>query len=88
MKRDPQVSIFVGIRNAVVALDDRSGAEVWRAELQSSDHVTLLWDGEALLAANGGEVWRLACGAEASTGRAGRRRCRIAWSIERLMQTT
>lgn len=59
MPRDPQVLIFVGIRNAVVALDDRSGAEVWRAELQTYDHVTLLWDGEALLAANGGEVWRL-----------------------------
>ena len=59
MPRDPQVLIFVGIKNAVVALDDRTGAEVWRAELHSSDYVTVLWDGEALLAANAGEVWRL-----------------------------
>jgi outer membrane protein assembly factor BamB len=59
MPRDPQVLIFVGIKNAVVALDDRTGAEVWRAGLRSSDYVTVLWDGEALLAANGGEVWRL-----------------------------
>jgi outer membrane protein assembly factor BamB len=59
MPRDPQVLIFVGIRNAVVALDDRTGAEVWRAELRSSDYVTVLWDGEALLAANAGEIWRL-----------------------------
>ena len=59
MARDPQVLIFVGIKNAVVALDDRTGDEVWRATLRSSDFVTVLWDGEALLAANGGEVWRL-----------------------------
>ncbi len=59
MPRDPQVLIFVGIKNAVVALDDRTGGEVWRAELHSSDYVTVLWDGEALLAANAGEVWRL-----------------------------
>jgi outer membrane protein assembly factor BamB len=59
MPRDPQVLVFVGIKNAVVALDDHTGAEIWRAELLSSDHVTVLWDGTALLAANGGEVWRL-----------------------------
>jgi outer membrane protein assembly factor BamB len=59
MPRDPQVLIFSGIKNAVVALDDRTGAEVWRTELRSSDFVTVLWDGEALFAANGGEVWRL-----------------------------
>lgn len=59
MPRDPQVLVYVGIRNAVVALDDRTGTEVWRAELRSSDYVAVLWDGEALLAANAGEVWRL-----------------------------
>ena len=53
MPRDPQVLIFVGIKDAVIALDDRTGAEVWRAELRASDFVTVLWDGEALLAANG-----------------------------------
>lgn len=59
MPRDPQVLIFVGIKDAVVALDDGTGAEVWRAKLRSADYVTVLWDGEALLAANAGEVWRL-----------------------------
>lgn len=54
-----QSLVFVGIKNCVVALDDRSGAEVWRAELRTSDFVTVLWDGTALLIANGGEVWRL-----------------------------
>ena len=57
--RDPQILIFVGIKNAVVALDDRTGVEVWRAALRSSDYVAVLWDGVALLAANAGEVWRL-----------------------------
>jgi outer membrane protein assembly factor BamB len=59
MPRDPQVLIFVGIKHAVVALDERSGGEVWRAELRSGEYVTILWDGQALLAANAGEVWRL-----------------------------
>jgi outer membrane protein assembly factor BamB len=59
MPRDPQVLIFVGIKNAVLALDERTGDAVWRAELRSSNYVTVLWDGEALLAANAGEVWRL-----------------------------
>lgn len=57
--RDPQLFVFVGIKNCVVALDERTGTEMWRIELRSSDHVTVLWDGEALLAATGGEVWRL-----------------------------
>lgn len=59
MPRDPQVLIFAGIKHHVVALDERSGAEVWRTELRSGDYVTVLWDGVALLAANAGEVWRL-----------------------------
>ncbi|HET6681001.1 MAG TPA: PQQ-binding-like beta-propeller repeat protein [Gemmatimonadaceae bacterium] len=66
MPRDPQALIFVGIKHAVVAIDARNGSEVWRAELRSGDYVTVLWDGEALIAANAGEVWRLdpATGAE------------------------
>ncbi len=59
MPRDALVLIYIGIKNTVVALDDRSGAEVWRTTLRSSYCVTVLWDGEALLAANSGEVWRL-----------------------------
>lgn len=59
MPRDPQVFVFVGIKNTVVALDDRTGMQAWRTELRSSDYVTVLWDGEALFAANSGEVWRL-----------------------------
>jgi outer membrane protein assembly factor BamB len=59
MPRDSQTLIFVGIKHSVVALDDRTGTEVWRTDLRSGDYVTVLWDGEALIAANSGEVWRL-----------------------------
>src|SRR5688500_11986850 len=59
MARERQELVFVGIKNAVVALDRRDGTEVWRAKLKGSSFVTVLWDGEALLAANHGEVFRL-----------------------------
>ena len=59
MPRDPQTLIFLGIKNSVVAVDERTGAEVWRAKLKGSDFVTVLWDGEALIAANSGEAFRL-----------------------------
>ena len=59
MPRDPQILVFIGIKDCVLALDERTGTEVWRTELRSSDHVTVHWDGEALFASNAGEVWRL-----------------------------
>lgn len=59
MPRDPKTLIFVGIKSSILALDESSGAEVWRTKLKGSDFVTVLWDGEALLAANGGEVFRV-----------------------------
>lgn len=59
MPRDPKVLLYVGIKNAVLALDEATGAERWRAALRSGDFVTVLWDGEALFAANAGEIWRL-----------------------------
>lgn len=59
MRRDPVFYIYVGIKNSVIALDDRTGMEVWRARLRGSDYVNVLWDGEALIASNSGEVWRL-----------------------------
>ena len=59
MPREARETVFVGIRNAVIALDRRDGSETWRAELPNHGFVTVLWDGEALLAASGGEVFRL-----------------------------
>lgn len=59
MPRDPRVLVFVGIKSSVIALDERTGDEVWRTELRSSDYVSVFWDGESLFAANSGEVWRI-----------------------------
>jgi glucose dehydrogenase len=59
MPRDPQALIYVGIKSSVIALDAPTGNEVWRTHLRGSDYVSVLWDGEALVAANSGEVWRL-----------------------------
>jgi outer membrane protein assembly factor BamB len=59
MPRDPQVLLYIGIKNSVIALNDKTGEEVWRVKLRGSDYVAVMWDGEALIAANSGEVWRL-----------------------------
>ena len=59
MPRDPKMLVFVGIKDVVVALDERTGVEVWRTELRSNSHVMVHFDGEAVIAANSGEVWRI-----------------------------
>jgi len=59
MPRDPRVLVFVGIKNAVVALDEKTGYEVWRTPVRSAGFVYVAWDGASLYAASGGEVWRL-----------------------------
>lgn len=59
MPREPQVLVFIGIKDHVVALDSQTGVEVWRTKLKGSDFVTVVWDGEAVLAANAGEAFRL-----------------------------
>jgi outer membrane protein assembly factor BamB len=59
MPRDPRVLLFVGIKNAVVALDEKTGDEVWRTEVRPAGLVYVVWDGTSLYAASGGEVWRV-----------------------------
>ena len=59
MPREARETVFVGIKDAVVALDRRDGSETWRAELKNGGVVTVLWDGEALIAASAGEIFRL-----------------------------
>jgi len=51
--------LFVGIKNAVVALDEKTGDEVWRTEVRPAGLVYVVWDGTSLYAASGGEVWRV-----------------------------
>ena len=60
MPRDLPTLIFVGIKNSVVALDARTGEEVWRVKLRGmTDFVTVHWDGEFLVAATYGELFGL-----------------------------
>jgi outer membrane protein assembly factor BamB len=59
MPRHAQDSLFVGIKNFVIALHRKNGSELWRAKLNRFDFTTVLWTGEELYAANSGEVYRL-----------------------------
>ena len=59
MRRQPQDILFVGIKNYVIALDPKDGAEIWRSKLKGSDFTTVVFDGTELFAANSGEVFRL-----------------------------
>lgn len=56
--------VYVGLKGMVVALDRRTGSEVWRTPLKggvgrSSSFVALQRDGDLLYAGVGGEVWAL-----------------------------
>jgi outer membrane protein assembly factor BamB len=56
--------VYVGLKAAVIALDRRTGSEVWRTPLKggvgrSTSFVTLQRDGDILYAGVGGEVWAL-----------------------------
>ena len=58
MPRNPRFLVFVGIKSGVVALDERTGEEVWSTELRSG-FIYVVWDGQSVLATTAGEVWRL-----------------------------
>jgi outer membrane protein assembly factor BamB len=56
--------VYVGLKSIVVALDRRTGAEVWRTPLKagvgrSTSFVTLHRDGDTLYAGVGGEIFAL-----------------------------
>jgi len=56
--------VYVGLKAAVIALDRRTGSEVWRTPLKggvgrSNSFVSLQRDGDILFAGVGGEVWAL-----------------------------
>jgi outer membrane protein assembly factor BamB len=57
--------VCIGIRGAVVALDRNSGAHVWETKLKGGSFVTLLVDGERVLAGAQGEIFCL----NAATGK-------------------
>ena len=57
--------VFLGIRGSVVALDKKSGARVWETKLKGGSFVTLLADGNRILAGAQGEIFCL----DAATGK-------------------
>ncbi|MGH7664395.1 MAG: PQQ-binding-like beta-propeller repeat protein [Gemmatimonadaceae bacterium] len=56
--------IHVGIKHTVLALDETTGAEVWRVKLKGGDFVAVHRNGDRVFAANRGEVFCL----DAETG--------------------
>lgn len=64
MARPRSGIVYVGLKGTVVALDRRTGAEVWRSPLKggigrSSSFVTLQRDGDILFAGVAGELYAL-----------------------------
>jgi outer membrane protein assembly factor BamB len=57
-------NIFVGIKGNVLCLDRKTGQVLWESGLRGTDFVTLLADGDIVLAATRGEISCL----EAATG--------------------
>jgi len=56
--------VYIGLKATVIALDRRTGAEVWRTPLKggvgrSNSFVSLQRDGDILYAGVGGELWAL-----------------------------
>ena len=62
----PQISslIHIGVRGCVVALDRRTGDEVWRAMLKGCSFVNVVLDGFEIYATTRGEIFCL----DAATG--------------------
>jgi outer membrane protein assembly factor BamB len=56
--------IYIGIKGSVVALDRRTGAEVWRTQLKG-EFVNVALDGDTIFATARGEIFCL----DAITGR-------------------
>ena len=57
--RQPQQLLHVGIRSSVVALDARTGEEVWRRALKGVSFVHVARHEDAVFASNRGEIWCL-----------------------------
>jgi outer membrane protein assembly factor BamB len=56
--------IYVGIKGTVIALDSKSGEQVWATKLKGIDFVNVVLDGTILYATTSGEIFCL----DAETG--------------------
>lgn len=59
LRANPASMMYLGIRGTVVALDRRTGAEVWRTPLKGGDFVNVALDGDSLFATARGEIYCL-----------------------------
>ncbi len=59
MPREASRLVYIGIKNCVLAVDEVTGAELWRTKLKGSDFVSLHRTADRLLAGNQGEVFCL-----------------------------
>jgi outer membrane protein assembly factor BamB len=59
MPRQQPGLVYVGIKGTVVALDRRSGTEVWRTRLKGSGFACVFRDGDLLFATSNGEIFCL-----------------------------
>jgi outer membrane protein assembly factor BamB len=57
-------AILIGIRGGVIALDRGTGQRLWKTALKGADFVTVMLDGDRVIAATKGEVFSL----DAATG--------------------
>ena len=58
-------NIFVGIKGNILCLDRKTGQMLWERSLKGTDFVTLLVDGDIVLAGTNGEISCL----DAATGK-------------------
>ena len=59
MTRTLAETVFIGMRGHVLALDRRTGGELWRTPLKSCGFVNVSLDGPDLLATTHGEIFCL-----------------------------
>jgi outer membrane protein assembly factor BamB len=59
LRANPASMMYLGIRGTVVALDRRTGAELWRTPLKGCDFVNVALDGDSLFATARGEIYCL-----------------------------
>ena len=57
MKR--QRTVYIGISGSVLALDPRTGTEIWRTVLKKGHFISVVLVGNMLLATVAGEIYRL-----------------------------
>ena len=51
--------VFLGVKGSVIALDRKTGQQLWAVKLKGSDFVNVLLDGDLVLATTKGEAFCL-----------------------------